>query len=334
MHTLPRRAAARLCGALAVSLALLGATTSTATSNAAPSAPDTAPSPTAPASAATSPYGITELLLPRPSTTSTAPGWEVRAPHLLSLVTGDPRPVASAIDRALARAVTPAVAPDRARADSARPGSTRQRDKASSSPRSRRLADRARSGRGEAGERGRRGPKVAYLTFDDGPSEYTPQVLRILSEHDASATFFVLGANAEKRPAALHAIRRQGSAVGNHTWGHPVLSRLPDQGVRRALRIHVRSACFRPPYGATTPRVVRLARAQGLRQVLWTADSRDWEKPGPRAIRREALRDLHPGSIILMHDGGGDRSQTVAALPGLLRTLTSRGYEVRALPYC
>lgn len=192
---------------------------------------------------------------------------------------------------------------------------------------------RARSGK-RARERAGKGPKVAYLTFDDGPSDHTPRVLRILTKHDATATFFVLGDNAARHRGALRAIRRQGSAVGNHTNGHPMLARLGDRAVRNQLRIGVRTSCFRPPYGSTNRRVVRLARAAGQRQVLWTADSRDWEKPGPAAIQRKALLDLHPGSIILMHDGGGDRTQTVRALPDLLRTLDRRGYEVRALPYC
>ncbi|MGN0064553.1 MAG: polysaccharide deacetylase family protein [Nocardioides sp.] len=268
------------------------------------------------------PYGVTELLLPVPATTSTAPGWDVRAPRLLSLAAGDPARVAAALERTLGppRASTPNLTRRRA-AERAR------RTKPVERTRAPRETDRPRTGR-------RVGPRVAYLTFDDGPSAYTPQVLRILTRHGATATFFVLGANAQERPAALRAIRRQGSAVGNHTWGHPLLTRLPDRAVRRQLHIDVPTSCFRPPYGGTNRRVVRLARKQGLRQVLWTADSRDWEKPGRRAIRRKALRDLHPGSIILMHDGGGDRSQTVAALPGLLKTLAERGYAVRALPGC
>jgi peptidoglycan/xylan/chitin deacetylase (PgdA/CDA1 family) len=193
-----------------------------------------------------------------------------------------------------------------------------------------------KAGQGKAGrgKRGRRGPKVVHLTFDDGPSPYTRRVLRILTQHDATATFFVLGSQAERHPELLRAVRRQGSNLGHHSHDHPVLTRLSDRALRQQLRPAVRTGCFRPPYGATNRRVVRLARERRLRQVMWTADSRDWEKPGERAIRRNSLLDLHRGSIILMHDGGGDRTQTVAALPGLLKELRRRGYAVRALPSC
>lgn len=181
---------------------------------------------------------------------------------------------------------------------------------------------------------GRPRGKVVHLTFDDGPSDWTPAVLRILTAHDATATFFVLGAQAELRPHLLGRIRRQGSVIGNHTVTHPQLTRLSDKQIRWQLATGPHSRCFRPPYGATDPRVVRIARSLGMRQVLWSADSRDWELPGRRAITDKALLGLRTGAIILMHDGGGDRAQTVAALPGLLEELARRGYRVRALPGC
>ncbi len=183
-------------------------------------------------------------------------------------------------------------------------------------------------------DRGKKKGKVAYLTFDDGPSDWTPAVLRILSAHDATATFFVLGAQADLRPRMLSRIRRQGSAIGNHTMTHPVLTNLTTKQLRWQLKAAPRSRCFRPPYGATDRRVVRMARSLGMRQVMWTADSRDWELPGRRAIQAKSLLGLRPGAIILMHDGGGDRAQTVDALPGLLTELDRRGYRVRALPGC
>ncbi len=176
--------------------------------------------------------------------------------------------------------------------------------------------------------------KVVHLTFDDGPSPYTRRILRILSAHDATATFFVLGDNVRHRRGALAAIRRQGSNVGNHTRTHPRLDWLSSAQVSRQLRIGIPTRCFRPPYGGTNRRVVRIARQQGLRQVLWSADSRDWERPGATTIQRNSLLSLRRRAIILMHDGGGDRTQTVRALPGLLQTLKRRGFTVRALPYC
>lgn len=181
---------------------------------------------------------------------------------------------------------------------------------------------------------GRRPPKVAYLTFDDGPGPYTARVLSVLDKHRATATFFVLGSQARRHPGLVRRIRRQGSAVGFHSHDHPRLTGLRPRELTRQVRPTVAARCFRPPYGATDRHVRKAVRAAGMRQVLWTADGRDWERPGPRTIRHNSLAGLRPGAIILLHDGGGDRSQTVAALPGLLGQLRARGYVVRALPYC
>lgn len=176
--------------------------------------------------------------------------------------------------------------------------------------------------------------KVVHLTFDDGPSEWTPKVLEILTARGATATFFQLGVNVPRHPHARAAILAQGSNVGNHTRDHRDLTRLSNRDIRAEIDGGPQSACVRPPYGAHDARVDRVIRRRGAHPVLWSADTRDWAKPGVPAILKGGLLGLHDGSIILMHDGGGDRSQTVAALPKLLRELHRRGYVVRALPGC
>lgn len=176
--------------------------------------------------------------------------------------------------------------------------------------------------------------KVAYLTLDDGPSRHTPAVLKVLRKQGATATFFQLGSERRRYPRAAAAIRRQGSNIGNHTYGHRKLTSLSSAAVRREVRGGPPSRCVRPPYGATNARVRTVIASMGKRSVLWSADSRDWTRPGVDAIVRNSLKGLHNGSIILMHDGGGDRSQTVRALPKLITALKKRGYAVRALPSC
>jgi peptidoglycan-N-acetylglucosamine deacetylase len=175
---------------------------------------------------------------------------------------------------------------------------------------------------------------TVYLTFDDGPSRYTAGVLEVLTAHHATATFFQLGAQQRLRPAAAGQVRRQGSRIGNHTYDHRDLTTLTAAGIRSELDRGPAAACVRPPYGATNPLVRRIIVARHQRQVLWTVDPRDWSRPGTATIRARALAGVRAGSIILLHDGGGDRSQTLAALPGILDELGRRGYVVAALPYC
>ncbi|GAA0958006.1 polysaccharide deacetylase family protein [Kribbella koreensis] len=175
--------------------------------------------------------------------------------------------------------------------------------------------------------------KVVYLTFDDGPQvTYTPQVLRVLARHHAKATFFVLGREAAAHPELVELARSQGHHIGNHSWDHPMLTHLPLKRIREEIFSGVKSKCFRPPYRDTNATVAAVAAANHQRQILWDVDTNDWEKPGAAAIEHEILRGARPGAIILMHDGGGTRTQTVAALDRALTKLTARGYTFRALP--
>ncbi|MEU4393693.1 polysaccharide deacetylase family protein [Kribbella sp. NPDC023855] len=175
--------------------------------------------------------------------------------------------------------------------------------------------------------------KVIYLTFDDGPQpEFTPKVLTVLARHRAQATFFVLGREAGKRPDLIATTLSQGHTIGNHTWDHPQLTQLPPERVRQEIFSGVKSKCFRPPYRDTNAAVAAVAAANHQREVLWDVDTKDWEKPGAAKIERQILRDAFPGAVILMHDGGGNRTQTVTALDRALTQLTARGYTFRALP--
>jgi peptidoglycan/xylan/chitin deacetylase (PgdA/CDA1 family) len=175
--------------------------------------------------------------------------------------------------------------------------------------------------------------KVLYLTFDDGPQhEWTPKVLQVLRKHQAQATFFVLGIQVAQYPELIAAERAAGHHVGNHTWDHKTLTLLPEAKVRQEIVTGVKSKCLRPPTGATNAKIEAIAAAYHQRQVLWDVDTKDWEKPGAAHIEHAILAGARPGAIILMHDGGGNRAQTVAALDRALTKLTKLGYTYRALP--
>jgi peptidoglycan-N-acetylglucosamine deacetylase len=176
---------------------------------------------------------------------------------------------------------------------------------------------------------------TVYLTFDDGPSQYTPAILNVLRATHSTATFFELGFRQAQHPTAAAQIRAEGSNIGNHTYNHPDLTKLRPQQIQWQLAHGPRSSCVRPPYGATNRTVERILSRQGLRQVLWTIDTRDWSRPGTKHIVKSATGpSVRAGSILLMHDGGGDRSETIAALPYIIATLQHRGYVVRRIPSC
>jgi peptidoglycan/xylan/chitin deacetylase (PgdA/CDA1 family) len=180
----------------------------------------------------------------------------------------------------------------------------------------------------------RRGGTV-YLTFDDGPSQYTPAILNILRATHSTATFFELGFRQAEHPEEAAQIRAEGSSVGNHTYNHPNLTALKPGQIQWQLAHGPRARCVRPPYGATNKTVRRILSQRGLRQVLWTVDTRDWTRPGTKRIITAATGPtVRAGSIVLMHDGGGDRTQTVAALPQIIASLQHQGYVVRGIPGC
>ncbi|GAA1965706.1 hypothetical protein GCM10009817_01880 [Terrabacter lapilli] len=175
---------------------------------------------------------------------------------------------------------------------------------------------------------------TVYLTFDDGPSyTYTPQILSVLRKYGVRAVFFEVGQNITWYPWITRNLRYYGNLIGNHTWSHPYLTSLSDYWVnwqldRMESALGYRPRCVRPPYGATSYRIQAIIAARGQRHILWTVDPSDWARPGTWTIVNRVLYYVRDGSRILLHDGGGDRSQTVAALDLLIPRLRARGFVI------
>jgi peptidoglycan-N-acetylglucosamine deacetylase len=179
------------------------------------------------------------------------------------------------------------------------------------------------------------------LTFDDGPGPYTAAVLAVLQRFHAPATFFEIGRNVSEYPQLTARLARAGMVIGDHTEEHPAMARLDASAqaaqldrAARAIRAAGggRPLLFRPPYGSFDPTTLRLLRERDMLMVLWSADTSDYARPGVRRIVYIALSGAQPGAIILFHDGGGDRSQTVAALPRIIERLRQRGYRLVTVP--
>jgi peptidoglycan/xylan/chitin deacetylase (PgdA/CDA1 family) len=189
-------------------------------------------------------------------------------------------------------------------------------------------------------EGGDRGHDIA-LTFDDGPGPYTPQVLSVLEHFHVHATFFAIGQMLRYFSASTVRELRDGDAVGDHTETHPEMATLSahdqyEELFEQIARIEIlggpRPDLFRPPYGSFNATTLRELRKLHLLMVLWSVDTEDYLQPGVSVIVERALAGAHPGAIILMHDAGGTRTQTIAALPTIIRTLQARGYRLVTVP--
>lgn len=177
---------------------------------------------------------------------------------------------------------------------------------------------------------GSRDRKALALTFDDGPSEYTPEFLRVLREKGVHATFFEIGQEMPGREQVMRQILAEGDELGDHTMNHveyPGYAQIAGAAARIEAYTHFRPCLFRPPGGAYDSGVVATAGSLGMRTITWDVDPRDWSLPGTGAIYSNIVGHAQPGSIILMHDGGGPRSETLAALPQVIDTLRARGYR-------
>ncbi|HWD79374.1 MAG TPA: polysaccharide deacetylase family protein [Kribbella sp.] len=176
------------------------------------------------------------------------------------------------------------------------------------------------------------GKKVLFLTFDDGPDPaWTPQVLSTLAKYGAHATFFELGQMQGAHPGLRNQVLAAGNTVGSHSISHPQLTKLSAAQRHHQIFDGPRSTCFRPPYGATNAKVRADIKAAGMIQILWDVDPRDWARPGANAIAQNILTHAKSGRIVLMHDGGGNRAQTVAALNQVLPILKAQGYTFPAM---
>ena len=179
------------------------------------------------------------------------------------------------------------------------------------------------------------GRRVIALTFDDGPGPYTPQVLSVLEAYHVPATFFEIGENVAEYPQYTQLVARAGYPVEDHTWDHPDLATLPPTQVAAEIdrtQSELRSltgqtpACVRPPYDAWNQTVLDEIAQRGLTTMSYSIDPRDWSLPGVTAIVDGVVGAAFPGAVVDLHDGGGNRSETVAALPQIITSLRAEGY--------
>ncbi|HEX3910248.1 MAG TPA: polysaccharide deacetylase family protein [Solirubrobacteraceae bacterium] len=179
------------------------------------------------------------------------------------------------------------------------------------------------------------------LTFDDGPGPYTPQVLDVLEREHAPATFFVIGQEIHDFGASTEREIRDGFTIGDHTENHPMLAHLSEhdqheQLFEQAARIELlggrKPRLFRPPYGSFNATTFRLLHQMRMLMVLWSVDTDDYEQPGVETIVQRVIEGAKPGAIFLMHDAGGNREQTVAALPRIIHELRARGFRLVSVP--
>ena len=185
------------------------------------------------------------------------------------------------------------------------------------------------------------GSTAVALTFDDGPHPaFTPQILAVLKANRVRAVFCVVGSEVRRHPDLVAQIAREGHTLCNHSWQHETaLGTKPAASIRANLtrtNAEIRRAVpnakipyFRQPGGKWTPVGIRVARELGMTSLGWTVDPRDWEKPTAKVIGARVLKGAKPGSVILLHDAGGDRAATVAACRTLVPTLKSRHRLIR-----
>ncbi len=187
---------------------------------------------------------------------------------------------------------------------------------------------------------GTHGNEVA-LTFDDGPGPYTVELVHTLNRLHVKATFFAIGSQERYFSAGTVAELQAGDVVGDHTETHPMMSSLSaheqhEELFEQILRIQLEGGptprLFRPPYGSFNATTFKEMHKLHLLMVLWSVDTSDYTQPGVEAIVQRALAGAHPGAIILMHDGGGNRAETIAALPAIVAGLRRKGLRPVTIP--
>jgi peptidoglycan/xylan/chitin deacetylase (PgdA/CDA1 family) len=185
------------------------------------------------------------------------------------------------------------------------------------------------------------GGNVVALTFDDGPWYDTPRFLDVLEREHVVATFFQIGRQLDTYGGAVDKrMLADGDVIGDHTWNHPIVAgaglfaQTEIERTANAIRALTgfTPCLFRAPYGATGPALIRLARSLGFTTIQWNVDPADWTRPGAATIAQRVIGAVRPGSIVIQHDGGGDRSETVAALPHEVEALRARGYTFVTVP--
>ncbi|MFE5549742.1 polysaccharide deacetylase family protein [Streptomyces sp. NPDC056534] len=176
------------------------------------------------------------------------------------------------------------------------------------------------------------------LSFDDGPDpRYTPGILETLRRHDCRAMFFVCGEMAVENPDLLREMAADGHVVGNHSWSHPLIPKLRPSRIRDELgstsevverTLGTAPLWYRAPYGAWNRHSFEIGAELGMEPLAWTVDTLDWKEPGADTIVRRVLDGAAPGAVVLSHDAGGERSQSVAALRRYLPELLDAGYHI------
>ena len=177
------------------------------------------------------------------------------------------------------------------------------------------------------------GNKVIALTFDDGPGPYTAHLLDVLDQYGAKATFFLIGSKVSSQANVVRSIHARGHQLGNHSWSHPELPKLPvDQIAGEIDRTNdaikqatgVTPAILRPPYGAVNGVVLEQLRLRGMSSILWSVDTRDWADRNSDIVCSRAVAGARPGAVILMHD---IHQTSVGAVPCILSALKQQGYS-------
>ncbi|QDQ02937.1 polysaccharide deacetylase family protein [Lysinibacillus fusiformis] len=184
--------------------------------------------------------------------------------------------------------------------------------------------------------------KIVALTFDDGPhKKYTSEILDLLAKYDAKATFFVVGQNAEKNPEVVLRMYEEGHEIANHTYTHPLKTNVPNL-MKEIKQTHetiysisgYSPILFRPVEGQYTDAMIDAVVKEGYKVVMWSwhLDTMDWKSPGVNKIVDTVLKGVKEGNIVLFHDGGGNREQTVKAMKKILPELEKQGYKFVTIP--
>lgn len=178
-------------------------------------------------------------------------------------------------------------------------------------------------------------PGTIALTFDDGPSPvYTPQILAILKKNNIKATFFMVGANAEKYPDIVKMVLNEGHSVNSHSYTHPMLTKISESQLQKEVSlpqsiiykiIGIKPVCLRYPFGASNEHVRNVIREHGITPVPMGFNSFDYNRPGTEKIISWVLKNIYSGQIILLHDGYDKREETVAALQHIIDGVKAKG---------
>ncbi|MEG0386441.1 MAG: polysaccharide deacetylase family protein [Solibacillus sp.] len=179
--------------------------------------------------------------------------------------------------------------------------------------------------------------KIVALTFDDGPhNKYTPEILNLLNKYHAKATFFIVGKNAEKNPEIISRMHEEGHEIANHTYSHPTKIKTEDLLEEIQVTSDVLFSItgeipklFRPVGGQYTDEMINAITEKGYKVVMWSwhLDTEDWKNPGVDKINQKVINGVGNGNVVLFHDGGANRTQTVQALEKILENLETQGYK-------